>query len=319
MGLFLQNSPISSGSFAKDNLHLKASYGSSAPCTAICIWSVIFCKTALELVALLRKMTCNIRQPMGLRHRVQPFAFGVSLDFNLQPQLPWYLFCGTWLKRPGELDHRLRCENEEMTLRMRCALTCDYMIWHNEIRNIVWLHCELADCIAFKLHMMLNTSWYCTTCTTGGQRPIGCLKMQVNFRKRATNYRALLRRMTNKDNASYGSSAPCNMWLYDMKGLWLVCSLKTQFSFAEYSLFNEALLQERPVFVGSLIILATSYSTTHSATMSWQISPPKCIVENKDPCVKKTIQSYVKGIKHIHRHMRSQTDLHTHGMQPWFS
>jgi len=42
VGLFPQNSPIISGSVAKDNLHLKASYGSSAPCTAICIWSVIF-------------------------------------------------------------------------------------------------------------------------------------------------------------------------------------------------------------------------------------------------------------------------------------
>jgi len=31
---------------------------------------VIFCKRALKLVALLRKMTCNLRHPMGLRHPV---------------------------------------------------------------------------------------------------------------------------------------------------------------------------------------------------------------------------------------------------------
>ena len=37
----------------------------------------------------------------------------------------------------------------------------------------------------------------------------GCLKLQVFFRKRATNYRALLRKMTCKDKASYGSSPPC--------------------------------------------------------------------------------------------------------------
>ena len=41
---------------------------------------------------------------------------------------------------------------------------------------------------------------------TGWQRPIGCLKVQVIFRKRATNYKALLRKMTFKDKASYGSS-----------------------------------------------------------------------------------------------------------------
>jgi len=34
-----------------------------------------------------------------------------------------------------------------------------------------------------------NTRW---------RRPIGCLKLQVIFRKRAANYRALLRKMTHK-------------------------------------------------------------------------------------------------------------------------
>jgi len=44
---------------------------------------------------------------------------------------------------------------------------------------------------------------------TGWQRPIGCLKLQVIFRTRATDYRALLRKMTCKDKASYGSVPPC--------------------------------------------------------------------------------------------------------------
>jgi len=43
---------------------------------------------------------------------------------------------------------------------------------------------------------------------TGRRRPIGCLKLQVVFRKKATNCRALLRKMTNEDKASYGSSPP---------------------------------------------------------------------------------------------------------------
>jgi len=46
-------------------------------------------------------------------------------------------------------------------------------------------------------------------CNTGWRRPIGCLKLQVTFRNRATNYRALLRKMTYKDKASYGSWPPC--------------------------------------------------------------------------------------------------------------
>ena len=38
--------------------------------------------------------------------------------------------------------------------------------------------------------------------------------MQVIFRKRATNYRALLRKMTCKDKASYDATPPCTAHLY---------------------------------------------------------------------------------------------------------
>jgi len=47
--------------------------------------------------------------------------------------------------------------------------------------------------------------------STGWRRPIGCLQLQVTFRKRATNYRALFREMTYKDNAFYGCSPPYNV------------------------------------------------------------------------------------------------------------
>jgi len=40
---------------------------------------------------------------------------------------------------------------------------------------------------------------------TRWRRCIGCLKLQVIFHKRATNYRALLQTMTYKNKASYGS------------------------------------------------------------------------------------------------------------------
>ena len=49
---------------------------------------------------------------------------------------------------------------------------------------------------------------------TGWRRPIGCLKLQVIFRKRATNYSALLRKMTYEDKASYESTPPC-MYIFD--------------------------------------------------------------------------------------------------------
>ena len=60
-------------------------------------------------------------------------------------------------------------------------------------------HCNARQHIVFSLF----------TRGTGWRRPIGCLKLQVIFRKRATNDRALLRKMTCKDKASYESSPPC--------------------------------------------------------------------------------------------------------------
>jgi len=49
---------------------------------------------------------------------------------------------------------------------------------------------------------------------TGWRRLIGCLKSQVIFCKRATNYMALLRKMSYKDKASSASSPPCSERAY---------------------------------------------------------------------------------------------------------
>jgi len=46
-------------------------------------------------------------------------------------------------------------------------------------------------------------------CDTGWRRLIGYLKLQVFFRKRATNYRSLLRKTTYNDKASCDSTPPC--------------------------------------------------------------------------------------------------------------
>jgi len=54
-----------------------------------------------------------------------------------------------------------------------------------------------------------EVSWGWGRRGTGWRRLIGCLKLQIIFCNRATNYRALLRKMTYKDKASYGSSLPC--------------------------------------------------------------------------------------------------------------
>jgi len=49
---------------------------------------------------------------------------------------------------------------------------------------------------------------------TGWQRLIGSFKLQIILHKRATKYRALLRKMTYKDKGSCESSPPCRTETY---------------------------------------------------------------------------------------------------------
>jgi len=70
-----------------------------------------------------------------------------------------------------------------------------------------------AQCVAVCSSVLANLPMWehvVVQLCTGWQKPIECLKLQVIFRKRATKYRALFRKMTCKDKASYGSSPPCN-------------------------------------------------------------------------------------------------------------
>jgi len=68
----------------------------------------------------------------------------------------------------------------------------------------------------YVIYMCNVNMWY--TCAmssptcTWWRRPIGCLKLQVSFRKIATNCRALLQEMTYADKASCGSSPPCTTY-----------------------------------------------------------------------------------------------------------
>ena len=79
------------------------------------------------------------------------------------------------------------------------------------------------------------------THSTGCRRSKGCRKLRVIFGHRATNYRALWRKITYKNKASYGSSPPCMGWLR------LVGSFKLYISLENIGLFYRALLQKRPI------------------------------------------------------------------------
>ena len=68
-------------------------------------------------------------------------------------------------------------------------------------------YCTHAEC-----NVRMCTTKTPTNCCKNKEwrRRIGGLMLWVSFRKRATNYRALLQKMTFEDKASYGSWPPCS-------------------------------------------------------------------------------------------------------------
>ena len=81
-----------------------------------------------------------------------------------------------------------------------CDMTHSY-IWRDS--------CVCATWLIFTSEQAYDLAWTPSKTGTGWRRLIRGLNLEVIFRKRATNYRALLRKMTNEDQASYDSMPPC--------------------------------------------------------------------------------------------------------------
>jgi len=82
-----------------------------------------------------------------------------------------------------------------------CTYICIY-VWLNEA-------CHAFPNMSHSYECDMSGSTHGKMSGTGWRKPTGCLKLYVSFRKRATNYRSLLREMTYRYKASYGSSPPC--------------------------------------------------------------------------------------------------------------
>ena len=57
-------------------------------------------------------------------------------------------------------------------------------------------NCMPYLCIYTHTRIYIYIIAQCASLASGWRRPIGCLKLQVTFHKRAANHRALLRKMT---------------------------------------------------------------------------------------------------------------------------
>jgi len=124
---------------------------------------------------------------------------------------------------------------------------------------------KIAQCVMIRAHWAVFPYGH-----MGWLRLVGSLKLQVSFAEYRLFYRALLQK---RPIFKIALCVQCVMirahWAvfpYQRYGhmgwLRLVGSLKLQVSFAEYRLFYRALLQKRPIFLRSLLIVAIPYDFT---------------------------------------------------------
>ena len=162
-------------------------------------------------------MTCNLKHPIGLRH---PVALSiVNLDFFNAGCV--YVCMGLHYRSRNWIIIVLRERgpenNHKHTLTQKCI--------HVYIKQAISYTCFIKHTISYTrlqslTHLQMCKEW---------PRPIGCLKLQAIFRKRATNHRALLRKITDKDKASYGSSPLCisagvfRLQHLQMCAIWALC------------------------------------------------------------------------------------------------
>jgi len=111
----------------------------------------VSCTLCDTLVSLACPISSNVSEPitkhMKCSIQVSSLASEVSFNLNLQSESPWSPFHGTWQKRPGELESRLRFEIKEMTLQMLHSNIHERVAY-----TLVSLTCPISSDVSYACH-----------------------------------------------------------------------------------------------------------------------------------------------------------------------
>ena len=149
--------------------------------SCFCCFFVVYLHIYMSLIILHDKMRCEMYRCMN-----SYFFFRYSVYIFSQPtesHLFGICMCGVWV-----CMFVCVCERE---------IVCVCGRWVPTVNSLYFIRVSCAcEYVSVYEAVDLPTEW---------QRHTECLKLQVSFRKTATNYRALLQKMTYKDKASCDS------------------------------------------------------------------------------------------------------------------
>jgi len=159
------------------------SYMWHASCMCV-TWLVHMCDICMPWLLHMCAMT-----PSCVRHGVFTCYCGVFSAYMYKWLVHVCDTCMTWFLQMCDMAPSCVCHDSFVCvtclIHLRLWHFPSLYVWHNSFTCVTWL---------------LRTGW---------RRLIRSPKLQVIFRKRATNYRAVLWKVTYKDKASYESSPPC--------------------------------------------------------------------------------------------------------------
>ena len=120
---------------------------------------------------------------------------------------------------PTDRSHPIPNTRDRLRDTTHSYITCLIHMCHDVFTHVAYIHpreCTATHCNTLKhtathRSTLQHTATLCNTCDvrmhvydtrSQWRRPIGCLKLQVIFRKRDTNHSALLRKTTNQDKVN---------------------------------------------------------------------------------------------------------------------
>ena len=105
-------------------------------------------------------------------------------------------------------------------VHVKCVyIHMNFHLYSSIFVQYLWIVCTYKYIFMWYIIFWISSSY---TERTGWRRYIGCLKLQVSLRKKATNYRALLWKMTCTDKAPYASSPRCSVSYQRLSSVYLI-------------------------------------------------------------------------------------------------